>query len=493
MPLQKSTGIATGRGFDANGLCGRALTFYTAAMGSGGGAGWYLHDDQRALGTNPYIVLCDKNLPAPNVEAQYKQIQIPSATSGQINVRDFVFWDRVNHVGYGQYSFYPIRTLDASDFLYDFRGGDELFMLATRATTVWNFAGSDVFQGIDAFVEPRTVRGVLATANYSGPASSQFWGLSLAGQAGAIDGTGKTYITIVLVSGTTYLVRLYNDSGRTNLVAQSGNFSGLAEISVSLSQVGGSGVSGTIRLSAITTAGNIDFSVTRLTLQPGEAALFTNGNGYFVNDFSRNRNLTAFLTTSGTSGDDLIVGAVYHALNAGAVVEAYQHRYATFGFSDLSDNRFIRSSVPYYSMWSDLVAFYSGATVNPASCARFLQSDKTPSQVTFSYQVECIQPTWENAALERMNPDYLGRYSDQQIGICEMNAFGGNNNSDGLYGRRLLGFFKNLKVTARSTLAQMSTGMTIEGIDYLYMASTGIFGNALQTAYVLIRDEVDPP
>lgn len=169
---QIETGTCNGRGFsgaDPNGFLAKFVTWVVKPIGSGG-PGWFIIDDQSALGTDPYIVVSDVAAPVVNDyntgqsgnAPKFLRLTLETAQPGRVYMRPYLWWDAVSHTGQARWFNGFVATLDDSDFVYDFRGGQECLIIQSRVGTDWDNFVLDDFLGDPNLLEPVTKVGVLA-------------------------------------------------------------------------------------------------------------------------------------------------------------------------------------------------------------------------------------------------------------------------------------------------------------------------------------------
>lgn len=169
--FQIENGTCNGRGFsgiDANGWLAKFFTWVTKAPAAGG-PGWYIIDDQSALGTDPYIIVSDVAVPTLNAyntgqsggHPKIQKVGYATAVAATVRVQNYLWWDTTAHWGSGIFSGYELDTVDAGDFAYDFRGGAETMIQQTRIGTSWNSCILDDWIGDSNLVEGPDKIGVI--------------------------------------------------------------------------------------------------------------------------------------------------------------------------------------------------------------------------------------------------------------------------------------------------------------------------------------------
>jgi hypothetical protein len=175
---QIETGTCHGRGFVADDPTGflAKLHAWITKIPANGGPGWYIHDDQSTLGTDPYVVLCDTASPTVNDyntgpsggAPKFVWVQLPTTTAGKVFVKGFLWWDNSTQTGYGQWFGKELFTYDDADFVYDFRGGAECLIIQTRLGSDWTTVIVDDFEGDTNLLESATKVGTLQSSATAG-------------------------------------------------------------------------------------------------------------------------------------------------------------------------------------------------------------------------------------------------------------------------------------------------------------------------------------
>ena len=178
MSYQIESGLCHGRGFsgsDPDGFLAKFVTWVVKTPAAGG-PGWFIIDDQSALGTDPYIVISDVASPAVNDyntgqsggAPKYVRLLLPTSSPGRIDLIGYLWWDSVSHTGQSVWFHYYIATGDDVDFVYDFRGGDECIGIASRIGTDWDHFFYDDWEGDTSLVEGPDKVGVLQSGVTNG-------------------------------------------------------------------------------------------------------------------------------------------------------------------------------------------------------------------------------------------------------------------------------------------------------------------------------------
>lgn len=163
MAYQIESGSCTGRGFsavDTDGFLAKFYTWVTKAPASGG-PGWYIIDDQSALGTDPYIVVCDVAVPVVNdidtgqngMPPKFIKIGMVNTDAGYVQAFSYMWWDSTAHTGEGLFYGTKLVTYDSAEFAYDFRGGTECMIIQSRTGTNWSTFVFDEWTGDPNLVE----------------------------------------------------------------------------------------------------------------------------------------------------------------------------------------------------------------------------------------------------------------------------------------------------------------------------------------------------
>jgi len=191
--VQTKTGSCFGRGFGAEDANGYLKNFYDwvttapSATPGAGGPGWYIIDDSSADANNPFIIISDVASPTVNGynngaaggAQKIIKVQAEDARSGDITVFNYMGWS--SSTPYGLFKTLYVDTVDAGNFVYDFRGGDEFMSIGSQIAGEYNFAMLDEFLGDTNFTEQSSVIGTLTVA-VSGTSTTEVITLS-AGEA----------------------------------------------------------------------------------------------------------------------------------------------------------------------------------------------------------------------------------------------------------------------------------------------------------------------
>ncbi len=461
-----------------------------------GGPGWYIHDDQSALGTDPYIIISSHNAAGPNVPAKYMQILMPTATSAQVRVYYWIYWDPTLHVGRGMYGAHNVRTDDSVDFIYDFRGGPECFFIHTFTTaTTWEGSWIDEIT-LDANLIDN-VSATTAVTNYSDNGNIQLRGIDLlAGtMANGLDASGNMHISIEFVSGTSWRVSIYNNTARGggDLVWRSSNFTALAastnQTSVTGTAQNSSGVTYRVFLQGATVAdATIVFRMNKITVGSGEGAQFVVDNYYTIYDMTVRNAVNSFKVLS-KSGDILTIDRVYRPFPIGAKIGSMPHPFFVAGTgSSLWLNR---SSIPYYGTSGTMLMFDTASLSGSGSeQTALVPSTLSTTWSSANYYGPHSVASVEDNYITRMSPDRKGRYAVQRPGITERKPFGqSENDGDSVFlGKTGYGQLKNVIVGAVGSMSPNLHGRSLSGIDYTYFRQISQY-IYLSTAYAtMIRE-----
>ncbi len=462
---QKEGGLIIGRGFDAGGFLGK-LKAWIVKIPTNGGPGWYIVDDQSALGTNPYIVVSDVNFPYANAN-KHKIVVfgLPTASAGFVNINCYHFHDTTGHVSSGEWARYQLRTVDAGQFSYDFRGGPEGLCISSRnGSTIDNFI-IDEWTGPDDTIvlEPTTKTGTLSANSRveTGDNNNQVSNYDLLTGVGPnLDAVGKLYFSVV-VSGSNSIINIYKDSARLQLIGHTANAATIGSVAVTADN--SSGLGGNIRRDAVV-ANDVDIEVDfSLVLGAGEGANFTVGNYYFFYDFAASGIRLIYFKVRFINTDSLVpdyIGAASTPLNAGAVVAAYPHRFACLGNYHPSFGTIPWGFLPYYSVPGGEYAALAGGIGSSGPRAAFIG----------------------NGGIAISNPDDLGYYRATELLIYES----ANGNSPSGTRNRIYGTFKNVYLGSNTAMQVFTDGRTLDnGLDYFDISHQAILsGNEAW----LIRD-----
>lgn len=440
-----------------------------------GGLGWSMQDDQRALGTDPYIVLCSLNAPGANTPAKFIQFLMPTATGSQIRAFYWLYWDPATHTGRGLYGAHNIRTDDSVDFIYDFRGGPECLFLHTYTTAAtWEGTWIDEFT-----LDPNIIDSVSATTavlNYTDNGNIQFRGIDLTGgtMANGLDVNGNMYISVILVSGSTYRIDIFNNTARGagDLIWRSNTFTGLANSAARQTLTGtaqnSSGVTYNVYMQGPTVAdATIVFRQNKITVGTGEGAQFTVGNYYFIYDLTTRLAVNSFLVTA-KSGDVLSVDRLYRPFPIGAKIGSYPHPYFVAGTGNsLWGNR---AGIPYMGVTGTMGNFVSSETGSQSGIVEISNASTLLASGIWNfypaYGPSAVTSAEDNY-ITRQSPNRKGLWALQRPGIVERTAH--ESESAGSWAAKAAyGQLKNVILGAQGTMTANLHGRTLGGIDYLF-------------------------
>lgn len=462
--------VCTGRGFDAAGFLGKFRTWITkaplAGPGGGGGPGWYEHDvSQVAAGTDPYIVVSDKNAAGPNVVAKYIQAKLPSATSGRVDLYFYLYWNPTLHKGYGLYNARAIPTLDAADFIYDFRGGPECLLIQSLTSTNWDGAFIDEWTADPNLLD--SVSATTAVANFTHNGTLQIRGADVSGTlANLIDSGRRYYVSVIFVSGTTWRIDVWNDTARDagHLVCRSANFTGLTAGvtgSVTASAINGSGVQIQFQLVGATVAdATIVWQYDRINVGTGEGAQFVVGNYYFIYDFTLQNAVNSFKVIS-VAGDQLEIDRLCRPFPLGAKIGSYPHKFIAGGTNTSYMNE--QCNIPYYNVAGTASSFVNGSD-NEQNPFDYLTLG---SSYISNGPCGAVGASTDDGYLTRLSPDRKGRYAVQRPGIYERKAWG-HSPFSGDNGNTGYGTAKNIINGPVVGMSVNIHGRRLNSIDYTY-------------------------
>jgi len=151
-----------------------------------GGPGWHIIDDHSGDVSDAYIVVSNHdastvyNFPNSTYIIQDGTAYYPNDGStslyephkifkvsaydgipGHITVEGYLWWDSSTSTGRTQWSGFDINTLDAADFIYDFRGGPELLAISSRTPAGWEQAYIEDWEGDPELLESQDTTAVM--------------------------------------------------------------------------------------------------------------------------------------------------------------------------------------------------------------------------------------------------------------------------------------------------------------------------------------------
>jgi len=182
MSFQIESGICSGRSFSASGFMGKFKTWVVKTPASGG-PGWFIIDDQSALGTDPYILISDVAVPTANGynngqnggAQKILKVGYVTANSGQVLFEPYCGYSGgTPYAPWGYSGLYGrVDVLDSTDFAYDFRGGSECMMIFSRVGTVTKYGILTEFTGITGITEPANAVTDITTGVTGGATSEE--------------------------------------------------------------------------------------------------------------------------------------------------------------------------------------------------------------------------------------------------------------------------------------------------------------------------------
>lgn len=235
MITHKETGICHGRGFvgsDPSGLLAKINIFLTTAGPSG--PEWYVHDDQSALSTNPYIVYTDTATPTVNAVTtgpaggppKFIKIGYLTSEAGNIRTNSYAWWDSSTHIGRLTVHGHRIYTYDDSDFQYYIGAGPDGIVITTRTGSNYNCSLFTDWTGDSNLVETPDKYGIINSG--VGPSVSTILRMNTSGQYANF--TSGNYYYICDFSSGTYVnyVRCNSIDSINNSITVSGVTNGFA-------------------------------------------------------------------------------------------------------------------------------------------------------------------------------------------------------------------------------------------------------------------------
>jgi hypothetical protein len=451
----------TGRGYaatDANGYLEKLKSWGIKIPNDGDpanrGPGWYLIDDQAALGTDPYVVFSDQASPTPNSRARIVQCLLPTVTASMVIFNWFFSWNTTTHVGKGLWSAYNIPTLDSGTFGYDFRGGPEFFWQASYIAGVLVWGACDTIERIPSLLEPASILSTLQNPFFkvSGNTSGYLSGFEnitgITYTSGNTDAGFNLYFSIVSAGGSNFNIVIYIDSARTLQVAHTtSSFLNTATGAKALTTDNSSGVGGTITVAA-TVAANTTISCRFLQVEvaAGNGALYTAERNYYLFDATGASVIVSHLMVKAISGDTLTLEkyTAGKAFPTGALIGSYPHDFYTISKrnnQDTSNGKVAR--IPYCSAFGS-----EYAEMHPSSGTSNRRADLG--------QIESFM----FAAVT----DQYGNYLMQPGLICE---FANSAGSSVMTNRRQYGSPKNFQFTHSTGLSIYSFGRTLNLKNFL--------------------------
>lgn len=123
-----------------------------------------------ALLNGPYIVVGQTTPADKNTVTKILKVFYITTDAGSMRVEGWLSWDDTNKIVKGNWFETLIHTVDAGDFAYDFRGGDECMALFSRISTTWQYTIIDEWEGITNFVESESIVATIQTPISAGTA-----------------------------------------------------------------------------------------------------------------------------------------------------------------------------------------------------------------------------------------------------------------------------------------------------------------------------------
>lgn len=112
----------------------------------------------------PFIVACSASSPNWDDDPPNKYLKIgQDGGSGYVYINTYLNWDSTTHTGLHLWSHSHINTLDAAQFTYDFRGGNEIMIIQTFSNSSWSSFIIDKWVGDPVLVESSSIKGVITS------------------------------------------------------------------------------------------------------------------------------------------------------------------------------------------------------------------------------------------------------------------------------------------------------------------------------------------
>lgn len=109
----------------------------------------------------PYIVVCSTSSPNWDDNPPNKYLQIGQDNgSGYIYLNYYLHWDTSIHMGFGLWASHQLTTDDSLDFVYDFRGGNEMMIIQSYKLGSWYSSYQDTWVGDSILIDSTSIRGV---------------------------------------------------------------------------------------------------------------------------------------------------------------------------------------------------------------------------------------------------------------------------------------------------------------------------------------------
>jgi hypothetical protein len=116
----------------------------------------------------PYIIVSNVASPAINEVCHIVKIGFKTATGTRVIADFYLGWTPTGTIPCGWWQSVYLTTLDSADFAYDFRVGDECFILQTRLGTTWYTIAMDTWDGDANLVETTDKTGVVQSGVSAG-------------------------------------------------------------------------------------------------------------------------------------------------------------------------------------------------------------------------------------------------------------------------------------------------------------------------------------
>lgn len=111
--------------------------------------------------SGPFIVIAPTVPATNNTVSKIIKLSYLTNIPGFVYFEQFLSWDDTDKILRGMWAGWKVGTVDAGDFAYDFRGGDECMAILSRVTVTWYYAIVDEWEGLSNFVEDESVIGTL--------------------------------------------------------------------------------------------------------------------------------------------------------------------------------------------------------------------------------------------------------------------------------------------------------------------------------------------
>lgn len=111
----------------------------------------------------PYIIVSNVASPSINQVCHIVKIGFKTATGTRVVADFYLGWTPTGTIPCGWWQTVYVTTLDSADFAYDFRVGDDCFIIQTRIGTTWYAIAEDTWDGDANLVETTDKTGTLAS------------------------------------------------------------------------------------------------------------------------------------------------------------------------------------------------------------------------------------------------------------------------------------------------------------------------------------------